>query len=358
MAGINGIVEPHVDYPVQQAVLETEVDMAAAQLHGLKPGDVRRAAATLMSGIVVGNLYEEQKVFEVVVWSTPETRHSLSSVRNLMIDTPGGGHVRLGDVAKVRIVPASTVIRHDAVKRYIDVIADVRGRAVAAVAAEVRGRLLQLQFPLEYHAELLGNYAEASGTRGRLVGIAIAAALGVLLVLQAAFGSWRLAALAFLTLPAALVGGVVAVRVTGGVLSAGSLAGLLLVFGVAVCNTIMLINRYQHLERYEGESFGLGLVLRGVRERLAPIVMTTAAVVVAFSPALFIGNVPGLEFARPMAVVALGGLATAGLVVVLLLPALFMSLGVSSVRDLDPVVGHARAPLYDALPAAPGLARS
>src|SRR5437773_1316309 len=102
VAGIPGVVASHVELPVQQVALEAQVDIAAAQRHGLKPGDVRRAAATLVSGIVVGNLYEEQKAFEVVVWSTPDTRHSLNSVRDLLIDARGGRHVRLGDVARVR----------------------------------------------------------------------------------------------------------------------------------------------------------------------------------------------------------------------------------------------------------------
>ena len=156
----------------------------------------------------------------------------------------------------MRIVPASSVIRHDAVKRYIDVIADVEGRDLAAVAADVKSGLQQVRFPLEYHAEVLGDYAERQAARSRLLATAIAAAIGVFLVLQAAFGSWRLAALAFLTLPAALGGGLLGARVTGGVLSAGSLAGLLVGFGVAVCNMIMLLDRYQGLERDEGERFG------------------------------------------------------------------------------------------------------
>src|SRR5262249_27529378 len=237
--------------PVHEAAIETDVDIAAAQRHGLKPGDVRRAAATLMSGIVVGNLYEEQKVFEVVVWSDPETRHSLSSVRDLMIDTPGGGHVRLGEVAKVQVVAASSVIHHDAVKRYIDVTADVEKRDLAAVAGEIEGRLKQLQFPLEYHAEGLGGYASARAARNHLLTLAIAAAFGVFILLQAAFGSWRLAALSFFSLPAALAGGLLAALATGGTLTIGSLAGLLAVFGIAACNKVMLINRYQNLERYE-----------------------------------------------------------------------------------------------------------
>jgi Cu/Ag efflux pump CusA len=275
--GIPGITEAQIKLPVQEAVLEAQVDMTAAQRYGLKPGDVRRAAATLMSGIVVGNLYEEQKVFEVVVWSTPETRRSLSDIRNLMIDTPGGGHARLGDVANVRVISASSVIRHDAVKRYIDVTAEVKGRDLSAVAGDISRRIQQLRFPLEYHAEVLGEYALFQEVRSRLLTIAIAAATGIFFLLQAAFGSWRLAALSFLSLPAALVGGTLAALATGGVLSIASLAGLLAVFGITIYNKIMLMNRYRQLERYEGEPFGPGLVLRGARELLSPILMTTLA---------------------------------------------------------------------------------
>src|SRR5205814_7032617 len=96
-----------------------------------------RAAGCLLSGNQVGALYEDQRVFDVVVWSTPETRHSISSISDLMIDAPGGARVRLGDVAKVRIVPSASVIRHDSVKRYVDILADVKGRELAAVAADI-----------------------------------------------------------------------------------------------------------------------------------------------------------------------------------------------------------------------------
>src|SRR6185436_5336578 len=103
--------------------------------------------------------FEEQKVFDVVVWGTPDTRRSLSNVRDLLIDTPTGEQVRLGDVAEVRIVPSLSIIRHDAVKRYLDVTADVRGRNLGAVAADINSSLKQIQLPLEYHAELLDDYA-------------------------------------------------------------------------------------------------------------------------------------------------------------------------------------------------------
>jgi len=332
---IAGIVATRLDLPAQQPVLEVEVDLSAALRHGIKPGDVRRAAATMFSGLQVGNLFEEQKVFDVVVWSTPATRQSLSNVRDLLIETPGGGHVRLGDVAHVRIVTSSSVIRHEAVKRYVDVIAAVRGADVAAVAARVKGRLGQVQLPLEYHAEVLGEYAEHRAAQGRLFAVAVAALIGIFFLLQAVFTSWRLAALSFVTVPASLAGGVLANFAAGGVLSLGSLVGLLAVFGIAARNGIVLIHHYQRLENHEGQTFGPELVLRGSRERLIPIAMTTVALALALVPALFLGDTPGLEVVRPMAVVVMGGLVTSTLINLFVVPALYVRFGVRGVHDLD-----------------------
>jgi Cu/Ag efflux pump CusA len=289
----------------------------------------------LLSGIQVGSLFEEQKVFDVVVWSTPETRHSLSNIGDLSIDTPSGKSARLGDVAKVRIVPAASDIRHDAVRRYLDVIADVPRRDLGAVAADISGRLKGLKFPLEYHAELLGDYAVASAAQTRSITYAIAAAIGIFLLLQAALRSWRLALLVVLTLPSALAGGLLATLASGGVVSLGSLAGLLAVAAIAICNILLLLSHYQRLERFEGEAFGAGLVLRGSRERLAPILMTSLAAIAAVLPVFFLGDRPGLEIIRPAAIVMIGGLVTADLLLLFILPALFWSLQVSSRHEID-----------------------
>jgi Cu/Ag efflux pump CusA len=121
LAEMDGVAEPAVEDQIEEPVVEIEVDLEKAQRYGIKPGDVRRAEAALLSGLRVGDLFEEQKVFEVVVWGTPDTRDSLTSIRELLIDTPGGGHVRLGDVADVRIVPNLNVIEREAVSRRLDI---------------------------------------------------------------------------------------------------------------------------------------------------------------------------------------------------------------------------------------------
>jgi Cu/Ag efflux pump CusA len=285
-----------------------KVDLARAQRYGLKPGDVRRASATLLSGEEVGDLFIAGKAYDVNVWSTPETRHSVDSVRDLPIDTPRGGHVRLGDVADVRIAPAPSVVYRENDSRRIDVSANVERRSLDAVMADVNRRLARVQFPMGYRSVVLGEYAERQAAQSRLMIFAIAAAIGVLLILVGSFGDVRLAILGFLTLPSALVGGVLAAYFNGDVISLGSLVGFLTVFGIAARNKIMLINHYQHLERYEGMAFGPELAVRGAIERLSPILMTALATGLALVPLVVSGDIPGHEIEYPMAIVILGGL--------------------------------------------------
>ena len=154
-----------------------------------------------------------------------------------------------------------------------------------------------------------------------------AAALAILFLLQASFGSLRLALLLFLTLPMALVGGVLAVWMGGGILSLGSLIGFLTVFGIAARNGILMISHFQHLEREEGEDFGPELVLRGAKERLAPILMTALATGLALVPLVASGEIPGAEIEYPMAIVILGGLVTATLLNLFIIPALYLRFG-------------------------------
>ena len=148
----------------------------------------------------------------------------------------------------------------------------------------MKDRLQTVSFPHEYHAEVLGEFAERQAAQGRLFAFGLAAALGIFLLLQTCIGSWRVAAFSFLTLPLALVGGVLAAFAAGGVISLGSLVGFLTVFGIAARNGILLVNHYQHLEDEEGQPFGIDLVLRGSRERLAPILMTALATGLALVP--------------------------------------------------------------------------
>ena len=313
LSSIDGVVAPSVENQPAEPTLEIEVDLEAAGRVGVSPGDVRRTAATLVQGIAVGSLFEEQKVFDVIVVGVPDVRASVTSVRDLLVETPSGRRVRLGEVADVRVAPAPVVIEREAASRRIDVAAGVEGRDLDSVVGDVERRLESVEFPLEYHAEVLDESSERQAASRRVVGVAIAVAIGVFLLLQAAFGSWRLAAVFLLTLPFALSGGILAAFVAGESLSLGTLLGLFAILALALRHGVLLI-----------EEFGPGRdhVVRGAEARMTSIVMTAAAVAALMLPLAFLGGRPGLEILHPLAVVVLGGLVTSTLYTLLVVPAL------------------------------------
>ncbi len=327
LRGVDGITEPAVAYPLEMPTVEIEVDIEKAHKYGLKPGDVRRAATTLVSGIVVGSLFEEQKVFDVVVWGKPDVRHSLDSVRGLLVDVPGGGQVRLEDVAHVRIAPSVAEIHRDAVARRLDVTAKVDGGDLTAIAAAIESGIAAIDFPLEYRAELLGEYAERLHAQDRIIMFAIACAIGIFLLLQALCGSWRLASIVFVVLPMTLAGGAAAIFLTtGGLVTLGSIVGFLGIFGLAVRNSILQVKEY-HRRENEGEEFGAELVRRATGERAAPVLITGFTAALVFLPLALAGNVAGLEIGQPLAAVVLGGLVTSTLFAVVGMPALYLLFG-------------------------------
>jgi Cu/Ag efflux pump CusA len=336
VGGVDGVVDPSIELVPEEPVLAIETNLAEALPHGIKPGDVRRASATLLQGIQVGSTFQEQKVFDVIVMGVPETRESVESVRELPIDTPGGGHVRLEQVADVGIHPSPTVIHRDAASRYIDVEVGVSGRSLDAVVNNVEASLAKSKLPLEYHAEVLTESTSQEANVARIVGFGIVVAIAIFLLLQAAFRSWRLAVLAFLTLPVALVGGVLAVLIDGATLSLGSLIAFLALLGIAVRNSVMLIDRFQRLRVDEAQAFGAELVRRGARDRLAATLTVAVATAAAVLPFVIMGNVAGLEIVNPMAVVMLGGLVTSTLLGLFVLPALYLRFGAGALPDFEP----------------------
>ena len=337
LAKIDGIVDLHMSFQEKIPQIEVKVDLAKAYKYGLKPGDIRRAATTLVALEEAGDILIANRTYDVNVWSIPEARHSLTDIRNLPVDTPGGGHVRLQDVADVRIAPTPNVVQREHLSRRMDVDANVRGRPLGAVYADVQAALAKIDFPHEYYPVLLGEYTERLEVQRKMLIFAIIAAIGIFFLLHTSFNSARLAAISFVLLPSALVGGVVAAYLGSGVISLGSLVGFLTVLGISARNGILMIDHFKHLEAYEGETFGPALVLRGARERLAPILMTATTTGLALVPLVIAGSIPGNEIEHPLAVVVLGGLVTSTLLNLFVVPSLYLRFGGSPARDTSSV---------------------
>lgn len=335
LGSVAGLADIQAEIPNEEPEVQIEVNLANAEKYQVKPGEVRRQASALISGIQVGNLYQDQKVFDVVVWGDPAIRNSLTNIQNLLIDTPSG-QVALKEVAEVRIAPATTIIRRDRVARFIDVTANVASGSVAAAATAIEQKLKEVTFPLEHHAELLAESAARAAARQRTLYFVIAALFGVFLLVQAVTQKWSMAALTFVTLPMALAGGALATLVAGGVVTLGALFGFLAVLAIAMRNAFASLKHFQDLEREEGLPFGAELVIRGAGERFAPILTTAVTSALALAPFIFLGNIAGHELVRPMAIVIIGGLVTSTLYNLLVVPPLYLRYGqITEVEFID-----------------------
>ena len=196
--------------------IEVEVDLVKAERYGIKPGDVRRAAAAYISSTEIGDYYTRGKALDVAVWSVPRVRNSVTSLRELLLGTGSGQHVLLGEIADVRLVSTPNEIERENGARRIDVLANVSSRDLGSAVGDVEDQIAEVDFPLEYRAELLGEFEERQVAQRRLANYSVVAAAAIFFLLLSSFGTVRLALLSFLTLPSALVGGLIAAYIGGG----------------------------------------------------------------------------------------------------------------------------------------------
>ncbi|MFD1033159.1 efflux RND transporter permease subunit [Sphingomonas hankookensis] len=342
VGGIQGVSDLKLESQVLVPQIRIRPRPAELARLGLTSGEVRRQAQVLVAQAKVGEIYRDQRAFDVAVWGEPKVRNSVHALRDLMIQAPvTGAPVRLGDIADIEIAPAPNEVKRENGQRRLDVTMNVAGADLGTVAQAVDAAVAKVPFATGYHPQVLGEYAALKESRGRLWSIGALCLVGILLLVWMEFRSRRITALVAVSLPFALVGGVVAVALTGGVLSLGSLVGFVTVIGIAARNGIMLLSHYQHLERHEGMTFGRELVLRGAEERLVPILMTAACAGLALVPLIVAGNAPGHEIEHPMAIVILGGLISSTALNLLLLPALYARYGEE--RAVPPATAHKEA---------------
>lgn len=327
MKGIEGLIDLHVEQQVEVPQIQVKTDLVAAAQHGLKPGDIRRVLNVFMNGLEVTDIHRDGKVYDVFVWSLPSLRTSIDGIRELLVDTPYGGRVRVGEVASVELVPTPNKIKRENNSRRIDVHANVKGRDLGSVADEVEDRLERVRFPVGYYPQLLGEYKERQAAERNLLVYTVGFAIAIFVLLQVSLRNWRLASLIYLALPAALIGGLLAAFAADRVISLGSLVGMITVLGIAARNGILLIHHYRHIEQVEGEPFGHSLVTRGASERLSPILMTTLCAGLALLPLIVPGSIPGHEIEHPMAVVIFGGLITSTFLTLFVVPILYLRFG-------------------------------
>ena len=291
--------------------------------YGFHAGEVLDTVQTAYQGTPVAQTYHGNRVTEVAVILAETERKNPRSVASLMLANAEGARFRLDQLADVFVTTGRSLIVHDGAQRRQQVTCNVAGRDVASFVAELRRKVeSQIEFPAGTYAVITGAAeAQAKARQDLLVHSAIAG-VAIVLLLAIVFQSGRNLLLVLVNLPFALVGGVLAVFGSGGLLSVGSLVGFVTLFGITMRNSIMMISHFEHLIADEGLAWNRETALRGARERLVPILMTALVTGLGLLPLAIGSGEPGREIEGPMAIVILGGLLSSTALNLLVLPTL------------------------------------
>ncbi|MBI5506213.1 MAG: efflux RND transporter permease subunit [Deltaproteobacteria bacterium] len=330
-SAVPGVVDLRAQIQSGTPQISVHLDPARMALYGIRPADALDAVAAAYAGAVVGQVYDRDRVRDVVLALPPALRSRSEGIGALPLVGVDGTRVPLRTVATIAGETGRYAIVHEGGRRRSIVTFNVRGRPVGDVVAEVKTVVRGgLRLAPDTFVEF-GGVAEAELATRRDLWIDSAIALALIaLCLAAAFRRSRCTWLVFVNLPFALIGSVAAIALTGVGLSIGSLVGLVTVFGISARNAILLLAHYEHLVDVEGRPWGAQTAIDGATERLRPVLMTAVVTALGLVPlALGLGR-PGHEIEAPMAIAVLGGLATSTLLTLGVLPALALALGLNS----------------------------
>ncbi len=328
MIDIPGVVDLSIESQADIPNLNVRFDRPALARYGVTVDVAADVLASAYSGVTVSRVLEGPFAYDLVLKTAGDTDWTGDTVGDLPVRIPAGGHVRLSDVATIERQQGPNMISRERAQRKLVVTCNVAGGDLSTVVSRVQERVDPLVdaapgFRVEY-----GGQFESALRAGRILlvlGIAVVLVIGLLL--HMAFGSGRDAALVMLNLPLALIGGVVGVFVSGGVLSIAAIIGFITVFGIATRNGIMLVSHIRHLQIHEGETDLREAVRRGAMERLSPILMTALASGLALVPLALGGDRPGSEIQTPMAQVILFGLLSSMILNMIVTPSLYLRFG-------------------------------
>ena len=335
VAGVRGAVDVREGAVAGMPGMQIELRSERLAQFGFKPVEVLDAVETAYQGRTVATTFEENRVTDVVAILEPESRSDPERIGELLLKSPGGAVVPLSELADVHASQGRYVLQHDGGRRRQTVTCNVEGRDVESFVSEAKARIArEVEMPKGTYVAFAGAAEErARGVRELLLNSGLAL-VGVLLLLGTALRGGRNLALVLANLPFALVGGVFAAWLAGGVLSIGSLVGFVTLFGITTRNSLMMVTHFEHLVAEEGMPWGLETALRGASERLAPILMTALVTALGLLPLALGSGKAGSEIEGPMATVILGGLATSAALNLLVLPLLAWKFGKFEPRAL------------------------
>lgn len=328
MEKVPGAVDVTVQTPPRTPVVRIDLDLAALARYGLSPAEALDAVQTAYQGASAAQVFEETRAIDIAVTTAPDLRQDPESVGDLLLRSSAGMAVPLRTVAHVALAEGRTSVSHEGGRQRQVITANPTPKDAERVTKAVKEAIARdIKLPPGVYLDYAGTAAGARAAQGELAfNIAIALA-GIVAVLLIAFGDGRSVGLIIAAAPFALIGGVVAVGLTGASLSLGALVGFVTLFGVAARNAILLVSHLEHLIMVEGQDWSLATLTRATRERVTPILMTALVTALGVLPLALQTGQAGREIQGPMAIVILGGLITSTLASLLLLPALVWRFG-------------------------------
>lgn len=327
MGEVEGLVDLFVDQQTDVPQVRIKADRERMAMYGLRPADLDELIDVAFLGAKTSQIYEGDHRHDLVVRYAADYRGDLESIRKTLIDVPTGGAIPLEMVADIREDRGPNYISRENVQRKIVVQANVADRDLSGAVEEIKSKVVgNIELPQGYFVEYGGQFeSEVEATRTVTL-LSMVSIIAILVVLYLEFGNFRQAILVMVNLPLALIGGIVSIFFTEGIISIASLVGFITLFGIAVRNGILMVSHYNYLMDVEGKSL-FDAVVQGSMERLSPILMTAMTTGLALVPLALAADKPGSELQAPMAIVILGGLITATFLNLVVVPALFMKWG-------------------------------
>ncbi|MDZ7742491.1 MAG: efflux RND transporter permease subunit [Bacteroidota bacterium] len=321
---VPGVVDLFVEQQVETPQIQIRPRRELLARYGIPVHEFNALVSAGIGGIKVSDVFEGEKKFDLVLRFRENYRDDIESIRKLMIDAANGKKIPLEQVAEIRSASGPYSINREDVRRKIVISANVAGRDLRSVVNDIRTRVNQeVSLPEGYIVEYGGQFESESRASRTLLLTSIGAILLIFLILYQEFRNTRIAAIILLNLPLALIGGVFAIWITSGVISIPSIIGFITLFGIATRNGILLVSRYLSIK--EEKLPPKEVIIQGSLDRLNPILMTALSAALALIPLAVNGNLPGNEIQSPMAIVILGGLLSATVLNLFIIPIVFYS---------------------------------
>ncbi len=323
--GASGVL---VQSSSETPLLQVSLNLEKLKEHGLAPLEIVNSLKTAFEGLSVAKYQEENRIFDVTVILAEENRQVIENVRQLPIKTTGGLLLPLEQFADIRQQSGRYNILHQNGQRLQSITSSVVGRDIVGFMQELEETVLEkVKFNAEIYPEFTGAAIEQAKAKEELLILSLLVMAIVMMLIYIAIGNFRNVLLMLINLPFALVGGVIAVLITGGSLSVGSLVGFVTLFGITIRNSIMLASHYQYLVQKEGLTWNLDVAIQGAQERLPSILMTALVTALAMLPIAIDSDNPGREIMGPMAAIIIGGLASSTILNLLIMPTVMLKFG-------------------------------